>query len=136
MLPRRKKKPEAAPETKASDSIIEILQTQINEERTQQARPSSRTQSDRKVITKKKQKPVAPVEPSQPKTQSPPRPKPRYATTETVTEESHTEMSVSAPEIKPLAASGFSYFDRLTERSIFDDPLKDFPELRKHLEPK
>ena len=135
MLPRRKKKPEAAPETKAADSIIEMLQTQIDEERTKQARPSSRTQPDRKIITKKKQKPA---EPTQPKTQSPPRPKPRYATTETVTgETTTTETSVSAPDhIKPLAATGFSYFDRLTERSIFDDPLKDFPGLRKHLDPK
>jgi hypothetical protein len=38
-----------------------------------------------------------------------------------------------APEIPPPAATGFSYFDRLTQRSIFDDPLDDFPAIRRLL---
>jgi hypothetical protein len=38
-----------------------------------------------------------------------------------------------APEISPPTPTGFSYFDKLTQRSIFDDPLDDFPALRKLL---
>lgn len=113
MLPRRVKKAPPAPEPEPDP--VEVLQSQIEEQRAQ-GNLGSRS-SDRRTIKKK------PAPEPQKKT---------YATSECETEPARGDSGVGAPEVRPMAPTAFSYFDRLTERSIFDDPLKDFPKLQKH----
>ena len=117
MLPRRvkKEKPAAAPPpvvkpTRQEPDPVEVLQNQIAEDRAKAA-PGSRS-GERRTIKKKAPEPA----------------KKTYATTECGTEPD--DVGVSPEPVKPMAPTAFSYFDRLTERSIFDDPLKDFPNLR------
>jgi hypothetical protein len=107
--------------------MVEILQSQIAADRSG-SRPTSRSDS-RKILQKKKPQP-APKEP-----QSSPR---RSSTNPVPKEPAHRNScgispdDVSAP---PPAAPALCYFDRITQRSIFDDPLDDFPALRRFLNP-
>jgi hypothetical protein len=118
MLPRRKKVPEPSKESPPPqiDSIAEILQSQIAEERAT-AKASSRAENRRVVPKKKPPQEMSPTRALEPK----------YATSEVSTE------PFSSPA-KPLEPTAFSYFDRITHRDIMDDPLADFPQLRRLLD--
>jgi hypothetical protein len=124
MLPRRRKA-EPLPPTVTPDAIMEMLQSQIAEGRAS-SRPNSRSES-RKVIPKKKQ------------TDKPPAQSPRIREKDVADDpcpgpkRPMGSCGCDAPQIPPLTGTGFSYFDKLTERNIFDNPLNDFPALRKLL---
>jgi hypothetical protein len=118
MLPRRKKIPEPSKEAPPPqlDSIAEILQSQIAEERAT-AKASSRAENRRVVPKKKPQQEMSPTRLAEPE----------YGTCEVSTE------PFDSPAI-PREPTAFSYFDRITHRDIMDDPLADFPGLRRILD--
>jgi hypothetical protein len=106
MLPRRPVRPTPATEvSQTADAMVEILESQIAADRAG-SRPTSRPDS-RKILQKKKPKPQPPV---------------------------HASCGISPEGVKAeTQAPSLCYFDRLTQRSVFDDPLDDFPDLRRLL---
>jgi hypothetical protein len=126
MLPRRLATPQPPAELPRSpDAIVEILESQIAADRAssrpgsgRDSRAGSRSDS-RRILQKKKPQSAAegPLRRA--------RPKPAPA--------ARSSCGISAGPQPAPPPPALCYFDRLAQASVFDDPLCDFPELRRLL---
>lgn len=144
MLPKRKTK-DSPPPQKDNElkSVVEMLQSQIEEERAQARNKAKKISQDdakakaaRKILQKKnspqKTEIIAEASAAPPPIQvtppsSPPPNRARFADSSAEPDQKHASEGVGSeePPKKQMVSKNFTYFDMLTERSIYDDPLKD-----------